>query len=405
MTGLLYQDDPLLLDFSAEVIETFRLPDGRVGALLRETAFYPTGGGQEHDTGFIGQASVLDVYKDGDRVVHVLDRDLPCGAHPARVDRERRLRAMQHHTAQHILSACFLREAGLPTVSANINGDTPSTLDLQADGIAPEALERVERAANAVVFEDRPVKFYFITDADVPRIPFRRPPKVSGRIRVVEVEGLDYSPCGGTHCPCTGMIGLIKIVRTENINHKLRVHFVAGWQALETFRLLHEATRRTADLLSARPEDLPALAQRLLDQTAALRAELEALRTEAMGAEAHRLAQEAEAIGGRRLVVRRYVDRPVAELRLLGSRLAAGANLVAVLAAQEGGKLSLVVAAAPGSGVDARDLLTRLLAPLGGRGGGDASLAQGGARSEVAIETILEQAGQWILSQPSTPNS
>ncbi|MEZ0396961.1 MAG: DHHA1 domain-containing protein [Anaerolineales bacterium] len=400
MTTLLYYDYPLLLSFSAEVTETFPLPGGNTGALLRATAFYPTGGGQEHDTGFIGEAAVLDVYKDeSGRVIHVIDRPLAPGEYPARVDSERRLRAMQHHTAQHLLSAALLRLFDLESVSANINGYTPSTVDLAVEDLPAETLRRAEEEVNGIIFENRPVKTYFVDESSVASLPLRKPPKVSGQIRIVEIEGYDYTPCGGTHCPATGSIGLLKIVRTERINHKLRLHFVAGWQAFDVFRLLHDSALRTSDLLSARPEDLPALTQKLLDQAASLRAENESLRAAALEAEARQLAQEAEAVGATRLVTRLYRGRSPAELRTLAGKLAAAENLVAVLASLEGEKLSLVVAAAPGSGVDARDLLNRLLGPIGGRGGGDARLAQGGVQDgKTQPRRLFEQARRELLA-------
>ncbi len=391
MTALLYHSSPLLLDFPAEVSETFPLPGGRFGALLRATAFYPTGGGQEHDTGFIGEATVLDVYKDeAGRIVHVLDRDLAPGTYPARLDRDRRLRAMQHHTGQHLLSAVLLRLFDLESVSANINGYTPSTVDLAVEDVPVETLRRAEEEVNRVIFENRPVRAYFVDEAGVAALPLRKPPKVSGQIRIVEIEGYDYTPCGGTHCPATGVIGLLKIVRSEHVNRKTRLHVVAGLQALDVFRALHESARAAADLLSARPEDLAPLVQKLLEQMAQLHAELETLRVAALEAEARSLADSAQAVGGLRLVTRLYAGRPPAELRALAGKLLAAEKTVAVLASHEGDKLSLVVAAAPNSGVAARGLLNRLLAPIGGRGGGDARLAQGGgAADEAAVNTLL----------------
>lgn len=400
MTDLLYLSSPLLLDFPAEVTETFPLPGGRFGALLRATAFYPTGGGQEHDTGFIGAAAVLDVYKDdAGRIVHVLDRELVPGAYPARIDRDRRLRAMQHHTGQHLLSAVLLRLFDLESVSANINGYTPSTVDLAVEDVPAETLRRAEEEVNRIIFENRPVKTYFVDDAGVAALPLRKPPKVSGQIRIVEIEGYDYTPCGGTHCPATGSIGLLKIVRTERINRKLRLHFVAGLQALDVFRSLHESARAAADRLSARPEDLAPLVQKLLDQTAQLRAENETLRAAALEAEARALAESAKAVGALCLVTRLYQARPAAELRVLAGKLLAAEKTVAVLASHEGGKLSLVVAAAPDSGVEARGLLNRLLAPIGGRGGGDARLAQGGGLgSEMQARLLFEQTRRELLA-------
>lgn len=407
MTTLLYYSDPFRLEFPAEVTETFPLQDGRFGALLRATAFYPTGGGQEHDTGFIGEAAVLDVYKDETgRIVHVLDRQLSPGEYLARVDRERRWRAMQHHTGQHLLSAVLLRLFDLPSVSANINGYTPSTVDLAVEDVSDETLRRAEEEVNRIIFENRPVKTYFVDEAGAAALPLRKPPKVKGQIRIVEIEGYDYTPCGGTHCPATGVIGLLKIVRTERINHKLRLHFVAGWQAFETFRTLHDSARATADLLSARSEDLPALTQKLLNQVASLRLENETLRTTLLENEARLLADAAETIEALRLATGAFTGRPVAELRQLGSKLSTYPSLVSVLVALQEGKAVLIVACGPQSGVDARHLLADLLAAAGGRGGGDATLAQGGFSPDQATpQTLFDLARRWMRSQASMPNS
>ena len=112
MTEQLYFDDPLTLEFTAQVTESRSLDGGRFGVVLPRTYFYPTSGGQEHDTGTIGDAKVLDVYKDNGDILHIVDNPLTPGEYPARIDRARRIRAMQHHTAQHILSASFLEVAG-----------------------------------------------------------------------------------------------------------------------------------------------------------------------------------------------------------------------------------------------------------------------------------------------------
>jgi alanyl-tRNA synthetase len=403
MTVYLYHTHPLLLNFPAEVTETFPLPGGRFGALLRATAFYPTGGGQEHDTGFIGEAAVLDVYKEDDgRIVHVLDRELPPGAYPARVDADRRWRAMQHHTGQHLLSAVLLRLFDLESVSTNINGYTPSTVDLAVEDVPAETLRRAEDEVNRVIFENRPVKTYFVDEAGVAALPLRKKPKVSGQIRIVEIEGYDYTPCGGTHCPATGSIGLLKIVRTERINHKLRLHFVAGWQALEHLRMLQKVSVEAAALLETGWDALPLAVSRKLDYLKAAQSELETLRAGLLAGEAAQLADSALQVGARRLVTATFRQRPVAELRLLASRLSRFPGLVALLAAHDGEKLSLVCACADDTGLDARQILHKHLAPLRLRGGGDATLAQGGgAVDESALAGLFRETREWFLGQDS----
>lgn len=388
MTEQLYFDAPLTFEFTAQVTESRSLGGGRFGLILPRTYFYPTSGGQEHDTGFIGDARVMDVYKDNGDIVHVVNQPLMPGDYPARIDRERRIRAMQHHTAQHILSASFLEVADIDSLSANINGETPSTIDLEVSETTPEVLQRAEAFANRIFFENLAVKTYNVTQDEIARLPVRKPPKVSGLIRVVEVEDFDYTPCGGTHCPNTGMVGLLKIVKTERVNQKLRVHFVAGYQALDYFNMYQDLAQQAANLLETGLDGIPAALEHKLEQLKAAQNELETLRAGLLAAEADRLAASAERVGALRLVTATFRDRPAAELRQLAFKLREVPNLVSLLASYDGGKLSLVVACSPDTNLDARDLLKKHLSPLNGRGGGDKSLAQGGGPAD---ENVLEE--------------
>ena len=405
MTQQLYFDDPFTLDFEAEVLESRSLDGGRFGVVLPRTYFYPTSGGQEHDTGSIGNGQILDVYKDGDTIVHVLDRELAPGIYPAHIDRERRFRHMQHHTAQHILSASFLEVADIDSISANINGDTPSTIDLEVGTVDDETLSRAEAFANGIFFENRPVKSFYVTDTDVPNLPFRKPPKVSGRIRVVEVDGpstgsgepFDLTPCGGTHVTQTGMIGMLKIVKTERVNQKLRVHFVAGGQALDFFQQVQSAAQGAALLLDSGLDDVVESVERLQAQMKQMQSELDSLRGVVLGVEAERMAAAAETVGEFRLVTALFENRHASELRSLADKLRRMANIVAVLASYDGEKLSLVAACADGLGVDARELLRDHLAPIGGRGGGSPTLAQGGgATNRSALEILFNQTKNYL---------
>lgn len=391
----LYFEAPLTLEFDATVVENLTLADGRLAVLLERSYFYPTGGGQEHDTGWLGAAQVLDVFKEDDprRVVHVVDRPVPLGPTPARIDAERRLRHMQHHTAQHLLTQCFVHLFGLDTLSANINGYTPATLDLPAQSLLPEQLSRAENLANQFIYENRPVQAYFVTPEELAALPLRRAPKVSEDIRIVEIDGFDYTPCGGTHCSATGQIGAIKIVRTEKQNERTRVHFVAGWQALELFQASFETASSLAASLSVSPRDLIETVGRIHEQLQKTQKELQALQYERLGWEASRLAAAAQIIHGRRVVLALFPGRPAGELRTLGVELAKQPGLISVLAAVDGQKLAILAACSEDTNLAARELLVRLLAPFGGRGGGDARLAQGGGSVVDAeeVESLLRK--------------
>ena len=208
-----YFDDPYCSEFTATIVESRRQSDGRYSVILDQTYFYPTGGGQDHDTGMICNSRVIDVVREDNTMVvrHVVEDDLPIGPAFCKIDWEHRLRNMQHHSGQHLLSQCIIKLFRHSTISANINGYTPSTLDIIADRLLTDAeLDEAEVLANRVIFENRVIKTYFVDSENIDKIPLRRHPKVSENIRIVEIDGYDYSACGGTHCTHTGEIGIIK---------------------------------------------------------------------------------------------------------------------------------------------------------------------------------------------------
>ena len=219
MTERLYYTDAYLTEFDAAVVAVTQL-EGRHTLVLDRSAFYPTSGGQPFDTGRLGDYAVVDVaadgMTDGGTVYHILDR----AADPAlvgqsvhgRVDWPRRHDHMQQHAGQHLISQVFNRLFGYETVSVHF-GEEDSTLDLDAAEVRPEQLDKAELMANDLVFRSLPITAYFVGDADLERIPLRRPPKVSGQIRIVEIAGFDWSACGGTHVRTTAEIGAVKFVR------------------------------------------------------------------------------------------------------------------------------------------------------------------------------------------------
>ena len=391
---LLYQEEPNKFNFEATLVEILTLPDERKGAVLDHTYFYPTGGGQEHDTGFLGSARVVDVFKDEEhsRLVHVVEGEVQIGPVQARIDAERRLRHMQHHTAQHLLTQCLLRQTGDETVSANINGYSPSTLDLLAIQVSKADLEAAEMQANRVIYEDRIVKTYIVSPEELQSIPLRRPPKVTENIRIVEIDGLDYSPCGGTHVLHTGSIGLIKVVKAERQNERLRVYFQAGLQALEVFSQMYDSMIGLAAQMSISWQDIPEVVGKQAAALSALQKDYQLLRQASVRYEARELLVKAEERAGIKLVRERYENRPIGELRMMAEELKQIPDLVSFLATYDGQKVSLIVTCGEASGRNAPQLLRSALASLQGRGGGDTRLAQGGgvANSEQ-FHTFLDQ--------------
>lgn len=379
MTEQLYFNDSLCLEFQAEIIEVFPGSGGQVSVVLPGTYFYPTSGGQDHDTGKIGEANVLDVIKDHvNKIIHILDREILPGLYPARIDKARRWQNMQSHTAQHILSRAFELSYDLVTLSANINSINSSTIDLDGDSILESELDQVEEIANSVIYENRLVKNYFVEEKNIHDIPFRRTPKVSGMIRVVEVDGFDYSACGGTHCPQTGMVGLIKILKVETQNHKLRIHFVSGNQAFKIFQSVYEKARMISLVLDTSLNELTHSVQHQVEKLHQTQLDLDFYRSQYLTLEAAQLVSSACHVDQIHLIKKIYLDKSPDDLRKLVSMIRSEDGFLVILAALEGRKLSLVVGCSQDIFQDARKILNLHLKKYQGRGGGDSHMAQGG---------------------------
>ena len=376
----LYLQDPQKLEFKSNVVQILNLQDGNLGVILDQTYFYPTGGGQNHDTGSLGKAKVIDVIKDEERhaVIHVLDREIPQGPVKASIDRERRFRHMQHHTAQHLLTQCIERLFDLETVSAHINGYSTSTIDIPPCQLTREDLNKADVLANQIIYENRRVKSYFVSPDELDHIPLRKQPQVSEEIRIVEIESFDYSACGATHCLNTGTIGMIKILKTENQNQKTRLHFIAGIRALEEFQNIHEITSTLANHFSTHSQELVGTITQQSMQLRKAEKEIESLRNKQLQYEILELIQSCERVGDICILFSNYENRPIKEIRMMANEAKNHHNLIAVFTSHEGDKVGVVVTCGMETNINASELIRTILGSIDGRGGGDQQIAQGG---------------------------
>lgn len=383
VTERLYYRDSYLTDFDATVLE--RADDGR-RVYLDRTAFYPTSGGQPHDTGRLAGVAVVDVVDEGERVAHLLAAPLAGDRVQGRVDWARRFDHMQQHTGQHLLSAVLAELYGLATASVHFGAEA-STLDLDAAAITPEQVAAAEARANAVVTENRPITVGFEDAAMATGL--RKPSDREGPLRIVTIEQLDRSACGGTHVRATGEIGSILIGKVERIRKQVRLEFLCGGRAVARARADRDLLARLAGLFSAAPSELPALieSQRAeLKEAAAARRDAEQALDGWRARELY-VGATTDSGGIRWVVVREGASAE--RQRGLGQAVARLPRSVFVGTTSPPG---LVLAASEDSGVDAAAILRPVLATAGGRGGGNARLAQGTVPAEAldrAIASLL----------------
>src|ERR1700732_884982 len=267
-TRRLYFDDSFLREFDAHVLSCE--PEGHNGAAawaaaLDSTGLYPTAGGQPHDLGKRGDANVLDVRDEEDEIVHITDRELKPGAIHGCIDWARRLDHMQQHTGQHLLSAMFQERFGRPTVSFHLGSDI-STIDLRGEEPSEDILEGAERAANRVIFEDRPINVRYGTAGQLAELGVRKEVERAGILRAIEIEGADLQPCGGTHVKRTAQIGLTLVRRCTKMRQDWRVEFACGVRAERIARKDFLLLRRAAEQLSCAHDEVADSAGRAVSE-------------------------------------------------------------------------------------------------------------------------------------------
>jgi alanyl-tRNA synthetase len=399
MTRTLYLSDSHTMEFTATVVER-REHAGQTAIVLDQTCFYPTGGGQPHDVGRLNDAAVVDVFVDetSDDVLHIISGELPDDEVVGVVDRARRRDHMQQHTGQHILSEAFIRELGAQTVSFHL-GEEASTIDLNRKDITRAELETVENTANEIVFQNRPVLARFVAREELDQLPLRKPPTVAGPIRVVEVEGFDWSACGGTHCRATGEVGLIRISHSERRGEESRITFLCGRRALEDYRRRDSILTDLAAHLTTGYEALPDVIRKMDDDMRSCQYQLQQAQESLATVEAQTLLANAFVVGGMRVIARAFDDRDFAAVKRLSAQLREQADVIALLGWKGPEKGQVLFTRAEQIDLDMRDILREACKAVGGGGGGRADAAQGGGMSSARVDEALQVAHAAVSRQ------
>ena len=395
MVDRLYYSNSFLTNFDA-VVTDIRLVSRTGGEALWQvaldrSAFYPASGGQPFDKGILTATSrngavieiPIDEVEEDDQgeVWHYTSKPLVAETRVhAAIDWERRLDHMQQHSGQHLLSAIFSRELGAHTVSFHL-GDESSTIDLNSHSIAHASLERVERLANEIIAQDRPLSIRNVSRAEADALlaagQLRKLPEREGDIRLIEIDGIDLNACGGTHVRSTGQIGGLLLRSTEKVRQGLRVEFVCGLRAVAAARRDFVVLTEASAALSISTSQLPQSIERLLAEAKHSAKERQRLREEIAQYEAAELLAQAPVQDGLHIVRKQFADRDADYVKLLASKLAAGRSTIAVLASVQQEPASVFFARSAEGKFSCGELMKAALADLGLRGGGSATMAQG----------------------------
>jgi alanyl-tRNA synthetase len=413
MTKRLYYDSSEAHEFDSviEAVTPSSSDQLRPSVILQETAFYPTSGGQIHDTGWLtlGGTDCLRVTEvvdteDG-KIVHYLEAPLKLplagDAVHGSIDPERRQDHMQQHSGQHVISAAFIELYQMPTVSFHMGkSDDYCSIDLAVPSVSPAQVAAGEKRANQIVFENRPVRVRYVTRAEAEKLGLRKlPPAERDELRLIEIADFDLTACGGTHVNASGQIGSILLRKTEKVRQGTRVEFVCGIRAVLMARRDFSALSEAAALFSTQLWDVPDQIRKSVEESKLLRKQKDAVLDELAETLALADLHSQPETNGRKIIARAFSDRDISFAKLFAQKVTRLGTPAIALVTSTVDPPGIVFAQTPAaSAADMGALLKQLLSSVGGRGGGSRDFAQGGvpAGSNLNLEQLLRQAASTI---------
>ncbi|MGQ0571604.1 MAG: alanyl-tRNA editing protein [Armatimonadota bacterium] len=419
MTLKLFHRDAYLREWTSPVTAVRDVEGRGLAIALAETVFYAASGGQPSDRGHLGGLEVRDVREEDGEVWHVLTLPEPAGtgatpeapkagAHLAGVlDWERRFDHMQQHTGQHILSGACLRVLHAHTVAVHMA--QTCTLDLAISALDAGQILQVEGLANTVIMENRPVTVLEVDDAEAAALGLRRPPKQTGLIRVVEVEGFDRSACGGTHVRASGEVGPIVIRGWERNKGGMRVEFLCGWRAFRDYHRMRDLVRDLAGQLTTGEDEIGAAVARMREQVRSVERDLVDARGRLLDLEADGLIDDARARAAAPapeaplVIAAAFAGRAMEELRALARALTARTACVAILVTDLDRRV--LVARSNDVSLDASAVLRETVSLFGGRGGGRPEASEGAATAAPSASALVAAARTIALRRLGLPDA
>lgn len=369
MTEKLF-DNGLLFEFEAKVLSVKQVED-EYWVELDRTAFAPDGGGQLSDIGTIDGVNVIDVTPDDGNIFHICDGELEIGATVScKIDTKRRVRHIQNHSGEHIVSGIIYNEYGFNNVGFHL-GSEDVTMDVDGE-ITREMLRRIERLANEAVVKDIEVKAVYPKPEELEKMFYRSKLDLKDDVRVVVIDGLDACACCAPHVSKTGQIGMIKLISCMRYKGGTRIHMKCGFDALDEFNAEYDRALAISNMISLPRENIADGVKKLMDDISGYKHEIYELKQKIISMKIESVKPQDGKIV--------YIDdgMDMSELRaLVSSKLPECERLCAAFSGNDCDGYTFVIGY---TGEDFNSFVKSTLASLGGSGGGKAPFAQGKAK-------------------------
>ncbi len=400
-TERLYYADSHLTVFDATVIDVTDRVSGWSGVTLDRTAFYPTGGGQPSDVGFLNSAKVVEcIDQEENGILHIVEGTAPrIGDRvTGQVDWSVRLDHLQQHTGQHILSQAFVSLYGAETNGFRMMKEA-SEIDVELENPSDSRIQAAVELANEIIWGDRELRVHTVTPDEAARMPLRKESGRTGTLRVIEIDNFDLTPCGGTHAQRSGEVGIITVRSWERAKGLTRVVFLAGGRVLADYNRANSTARAVASMFSAARDEAPHLVEKAIEEIKQLTRRNSALETIAATVEADELISSAETVENVRIVSQIFDTKDAEALKRLAHAMSTRDRTVALLGSTDAETARLVFARSADAPGDMNLLLKAACVTLEGRGGGKPDLAQGGGPKVEKVQEALNNAVEIIKLQ------
>ena len=274
-TKRLYYEDVYKKEFTAKVLECREAKKG-FHIILDESAFYPEGGGQPSDAGYLNDVKVKEVHEKDGELLHYTDKPLEAGTEvQGRIDWARRFDLMQQHSGEHIVSGLVHEAFGYDNVGFHMGSDV---ITIDFSGMLDEAqMAEIEAKANQIIWENQEVEIFYPSEEELKELEYRSKKELSGWVRIVRFPGADTCACCGTHVTRTGEIGMVKLLSVVKFREGVRMEMISGRRVLDYLNMVNEQNRQISVKLSAKMDKTAQAVARLQDENFALKGRVHSL--------------------------------------------------------------------------------------------------------------------------------
>lgn len=372
MTERLYYKDQYIKEFTAQVLSCTG-KDGKFEVVLDKSAFFPEGGGQPGDKGFIGEAQVLDTVEKGGEVYHICDKAVAIGNADCKLDFDYRFTNMQQHSGEHIFSGVIHSMCGCDNVGFHM-GENYVTVDFNT-AITPEQLAEAERLSNEAVYQNIPIVSLYPIGKEVEKYNYRSKKEIDGQLRLTQIGDVDLCACCGTHVRLTGEIGIIKAVSMAKYKSGVRVTLQIGRKAVADYTEKNASVHAISNLLCAKTEEVSEAVEKLQARMRDADFRYAALKKELF-------AEKSKNVSGEKCCI--FDNGGSADdARIFADMLADKVKIAAVFSGSDDDGYKYAVVSRT---EDCREIGKSLNAACNGRGGGKPDMIQGSVAADK--ETI-----------------